>query len=103
MLLEYLAVGAGGCRKALAHESRHDLAQDGGMIFRLGLSLRALNSEPCEALAQARQRSLMQEAGEIIRAVREEFAATEPDEQIEVLALDALGAGAARRLGKGGV
>ena len=43
--------------------------------------------------AQPRQRALVQEAGEIVRAVGQQFAAAEPDEQVEVLALDALDRG----------
>src|SRR5262249_55964197 len=49
---------------------------------------------------QPRQRPLMQKAGEIIGAVREQLAAAEPDKEVEVLALDALSAGAACRLGE---
>jgi hypothetical protein len=40
----------------------------------------------------------MQETGEIIRAVRQQLAAAEPDEEIEILALDPLDIAAARSL-----
>ena len=43
-----------------------------------------------EIVAQPRQRPLVQEAGEIVGAVGQQLAAAEPDEEIEVLALDAL-------------
>ena len=49
-------------------------------------------------LAQPRQRPLVQEPGEIIRAVGQQFAAAEPDEEIEELALGRVRVGAARRL-----
>ena len=48
--------------------------------------------------AQPRQRPLVQEPGEIIRAVGQQLAAAQPDEEIEVLALDPVRVGAARRL-----
>ena len=43
-----------------------------------------------EILAQARERTLVQEAGEIVGAVGQQFAAAEPDEEIEIFALDLL-------------
>ena len=60
------------------------------MILRLVVALDALDSERREILAQPRERPLVQEAGEIVRRVRQQFAAPEPDEQIEVFALDPL-------------
>jgi hypothetical protein len=45
----------------------------------------------------------VQEAGQIIRAVRQQLAAAEPDEQVEILALDALGGRCARGFGKRGM
>ena len=67
------------------------------MILGLRLAFGALDAEPREILAQPRQRPLVQEAGEIVRAVGQQLAAPEPDEEIEILALDALGIGAAAR------
>jgi hypothetical protein len=48
--------------------------------------------------AQARERTLVQEAGEIIGCVRQELPAPETDEKIEIFALEALDIGALRRL-----
>ena len=62
------------------------------MILRLDLALGALDAERAEIVAQPRQRPLVQEAGEIIGAVGQQFAAAEPDEEVEVFALDALDA-----------
>jgi hypothetical protein len=53
--------------------------------------------------AQARQRALVQEAGEIVRAIKQDFAAAEPDEQIEILTLSALDRGFACGLRQRGV
>src|SRR5262249_35199534 len=92
------APGARGGGKARAREPRHDLAQDGGVIFRLGLSRRTLDAEPRETLAQPRQRPFVQETREVVRTVRQQFPAAEPDEEIEILALNALRRGPARRL-----
>jgi hypothetical protein len=52
---------------------------------------------------QARQRPLMQKSGEIIRAIGQEFPSPEPDEEIEIFALDALGAGSCGGLRKRGM
>src|SRR5262252_7144363 len=48
--------------------------------------------------AKACKRPLVQEAGEIIRSVRQKFPAPETDEEIEIFALEALDSGALRRL-----
>ena len=51
-------------------------------------------------LAQPRQRALVQEAGDVIGAVRHQFAAADADEQIEEFALDLAGVGIAGRVGE---
>ena len=71
------------------------------MILRLGIAFGALDAERAEVLAQPRQRPLVQEAGEVVRAVGQQLAAAEPDEQIEVFALDALRRRIGARLGQG--
>src|SRR5438876_10639378 len=70
------------------------------MILRLGLPSRALDAEPRQALAQARQGPLMQKAGQVVRAIGQKLATTEPDKEIEEFALGALGARLPCRLGQ---
>src|SRR5712671_6866772 len=95
MLLENLLVGALWRRQAATENARHDLAQRRGVIFRLGVVLGAFDSERAEIGAQPRQRTLVQEAGEIVGSVGQQFAAAESDEQVEILALDPLDGGLA--------
>ena len=105
MLLEQLPVGTRRRRQLAIGEAGHDLAQDRGMVFRLALTFRPLDPESSQMHTQARQRPLMQEPREIIRAVGQEFPAPEPDEEIEIFALDTLGAGSCsglRERGMGG-
>ncbi len=68
------------------------------MILGLRLAGGPFDSELAEIRAQPRERPLVQEAGEIIRSVGQQFAAPETDEEIEIFALDALDIGALRRL-----
>ena len=56
-----------------------------------------------EILAQPRQRTVMQEAGEIVRSVGQQLAAAETDEQIEVFAFHAFGGSLAGGLRERGV
>jgi hypothetical protein len=53
--------------------------------------------------AQSRERPLVQEAGEVIRPVRQKLPAPKTDEEIEIFALDALDIGPFRRLRERGV
>ncbi len=73
------------------------------MIFRLRLTGNALDAELGQVGAQARERPLVQEPGEIVGAVGQKLAAPEADEEVEILALDARGIGPAGRLGERGV
>ena len=85
MLFEQLAVGARRRRELSAGDAGHDLAQNGGVIFRFVLSLGTFDAESRKILAQPRQRALVQEAGDIIGAVGHQFAAADadaPDEPI---------------------
>ena len=59
------------------------------MILRLVIALDAFNTDHREIIPQACERTLVQEAGEIVRGVGQKLAAPEPDEEIEILALDA--------------
>ena len=45
MRLEHLAIGASRRRKAAARKPRHDLAEDRGVILRLGLAVGAFDAE----------------------------------------------------------
>ena len=63
------------------------------MILGFVVAFGALDAQRGQIPAQPRQRTLVQEAGEIVRGVGQQFAAAQPDEQIEELALDALDCG----------
>src|SRR5262249_40325914 len=98
MLLEELAIGTGGSREAAARKPRHDPAQERRVILGPPLTPPAFEPELAQMRAQARERTLVQEAGEIIRSVGQKFPAPETDEKIEIFALEALDIGALRRL-----
>src|SRR5262245_65764466 len=70
------------------NERRHDLAQDGGVIFGLRLAGRGLDAKALEVAAQARQRPLVEETRQIVGGVGQELAAAEADEEIKVFAPD---------------
>src|SRR6516165_3969628 len=97
MLLEQLAIGTGWSVEAAARKPRHDLAQDRRVVLGLRLARRAFEPELAQMRAQARERTLVQEAGEIIRSVGQKFPAPETDEKIEIFAREALDIGALRR------
>ena len=75
-------------REAAAGKAGHDLAQRRRVILRLEIVLGPLDAERGEILAQARQRTLVEKAGQIVGRVGQQFAAPEADEQIEIFALD---------------
>ena len=91
VLLEHVPVGTRRRRQLAIREPRHDFAQDRCVILRLAVSLGAFDAEPGQMRTQARQWPLVQESREIIRSVREKFAAPEPDEEVEIFAFDAFG------------
>ena len=66
------------------------------VILRLRIVLRALNSERREIVAQPRQRTLMQEASQVVGGIGQHFAAPDADEQVEIFALDLLRVGSWR-------
>ncbi len=76
------------CRcKASAGQARHYFAKDGGVIFRFVLLFVAHDSEHAQIVAQPCQRALVEKAGEIVGAVRQQFASADTDEQLEKFAL----------------
>ena len=66
MRFEQSAIGAGRCLEPTAHKAGHDLAQDGGVIFRLCLTGGSFDAKLVEILAQARERTLVQKTGQIV-------------------------------------
>ena len=88
MLFEQLPVGARRRRELTAGDAGHDLAKDSGVIFRLMLILDPLDAEFDQVFAQAGQRPLVQEAGDVIGAVGQELATPDADEEFEELAFD---------------
>ena len=54
------------------------------MILGLRLTVRPFDCELAEMRAKACKRPLVQEAGEIIRSVRQKFPAPDTDEEIEI-------------------
>src|SRR5262249_44683211 len=98
VMLEELALRLRRSRKAPAREARHDLAQDSSVILRLGVSGRALDTETAQSSAQARERSLVEKAADIVRSVGQKLAASDPDEEVEIPPLRALHAGPAGSL-----
>src|SRR5262249_61761563 len=64
VVVEYRAARRFGCRQLTAGETGHDLAQDAGMILRLGDAFSARYAEAAQILTQARQQPLMQEGGD---------------------------------------
>ena len=81
-------------------DAGHDFAQRRGVILGLVVALGPFDPEAREILAQARERALVQESGEVEGPVGQQFAASKPDEQIEVFALDPLHRGLRRGFGQ---
>ncbi len=63
-----------------ARNAGHDLTEHGGMIFRLNFIFGADDTHAREIVAQPRQRTLVQKTGEVVRGVRQQFAAADADE-----------------------
>jgi hypothetical protein len=58
------------------------------MVLRLDLVVVARDTERLEIVTQARQRALVQKAGQIVGTVRHQLAASEADEQVKIFARD---------------
>src|SRR5215469_321243 len=63
MFIKELPLLFGRSRKFAPSQASHDLAQDRGMVFGLALCFAELDAQPMKIGAQARQRTLVQEAG----------------------------------------
>ena len=63
------------------------------MIFWFDHAFGTRDPDARKIFAQARQRAFMQEPGEVIRSIWHEFAAAEPNEQVEIFAFDFFGRG----------
>jgi len=61
------------------------------MVFGLALRIAALDAQPLKIGAQARQRALVQETGQVIGAVRQQLAPPDADEKIKILARNGVG------------
>src|SRR5581483_11183886 len=68
----------------------HDLEQNADVVFRLVHVLGALDAERGQVRAQARERPLVQEAGQVVRGVRQQLAAADADKNVEELEFDIL-------------
>ena len=62
MFFEQDLVAAGRRMEATRAKARHDLADDGSVIFRFDLVIRAFDAELREILAKPRQRPLVNES-----------------------------------------
>src|SRR5437879_5992940 len=74
--------------KLSADQTGHDLAKNSGVVLGLAQLLHPFDAERQQILAQARQRTLVEKAGQVIRAVGQQLTATDADEEIEILARD---------------
>ena len=68
-----------------ARKARHDLEQDRDVIFRFPRRSDALDAEQAQILAHPRQWTFVQKAGQIVGGIGQQFAAAEPDEEVEKL------------------
>ena len=58
------------------------------MIFRIGVFFVLFDAEQEQVAAQTRKRTFVQETGQIVGGIREQFAAAYADESVEILAID---------------
>src|SRR6266853_3314467 len=91
MRLENLTLGFRRRRNLAAGEARHQLAKDRGMVLGLRKTLRPLDTEALERLAQPCKWAPIQGTSQVVGCVGQEPAASEPVEEIEILRLHALG------------
>src|SRR5262245_38880232 len=90
MRLEDLAVCPGRRLERAVDEAGHHLAQGGGVVLGLGLALYALDSQALQVATQPRQRALVEKAGQVVGRIGQQLAASQSNEQVEVLAPHAL-------------
>jgi hypothetical protein len=103
MALENLPLPIDCCRKLSADQTGHDLAENGRVVFGFASRFDTFNAEFTQILAQARQWTLVEKAGQIIRTVGQELPAPDADEEIEKLAFDLFGSRTVRRLRQQGM
>ena len=87
--------------EAIAGEAAHDLAQRAEMILGVEMAARSLDAEAHHVPAQAGERPFVEEAGQVVRRVRDEFSAADTDEEMEIFPGDIIGGGCC--LTEGGV
>src|SRR5947209_2747927 len=83
--------------------SGHDLAEDRYVILRLRDVIGAGDADRRHVLADLRERALLQKAGQIVGRIRQEFAAADADEEIEIFAGYRIRVDIRRRLGERGM
>src|SRR5215472_5461804 len=88
VLLEERALRVRRYRKARRRKARHDLAKRRRVILGFEMVRHPLDTKRGEIVAQARQRSFVEKAGQIIGRIGQQLAAAETYEQIEIFALD---------------
>jgi hypothetical protein len=69
-------------------EARHHVEQHGDVILGLAMAVGRGDAERAQVVAHASQGPLVEEAGQIIGGVGQQFAASHADEKVEELALD---------------
>src|ERR1700681_636213 len=103
MVVEDLSIGSRRRGNFPAGKTCHDLQKYRGMIFRFRLPVHPLDADTLQHLPQARERAPMQRTREIVRRVRQQLAATESNEQREMLACRNFSIGPGRSLAECGV
>ena len=84
-MLEDLTIGSGRRCNCPAGETCHDFQKNRGMIFRLGLPVYPLDADPLKRLPNARKWAAVERTRQIVRGIGEKFAASQPNEQSEML------------------
>ena len=77
MFVEDLTIGPCRGRNCAAGKAGHDLQKNCGMIFRLRLSLEPFDTDLSECPAKVCERAPMEESGQVVGRIWEQFAAAE--------------------------
>jgi len=85
MVVENLSIDSSGRGNFPTGKTCHDLQKYRGMIFRLRLPVHSLDADTLKHLPKARERAPMQKTREIVRRIGQQLAATESNEQREML------------------